>query len=88
MDDFSITNRQIVTLSYRWKLDAFRTKYVKNITCVCNAPLIRDHILKCKLLRPYLPELDIATPNVLFSSCQLLLKFFKSLLDSPVGNVL
>jgi ribonuclease HI len=80
--------RSLQTIMCRWKLDGFRTKYVKEVTCICNFRLSPDHILKCKSLRPYISILNSHSVDAIFSEPILYLAFFQAVLDSPVGYLL
>ena len=45
------------SLIYRLKLDSLRTKFVKNIQCICGAPVTVNHILlECQIVRTFLPR--------------------------------
>ena len=45
------------SLIYRLKLDSLKTKYVKNIKCVCGAPITINHLLlDCHTIRAFLPQ--------------------------------
>ena len=59
--------RQIVSLVYRIKLNAFKTKFVKGIRCCCGREISCSHILfECKDLKPVLPHIPVTSlTNVL-----------------------
>ena len=76
------------SLAYRWKLNAFRTKYSKNVSCVCGNLISRKHILNCVDLKRHLPSIQNVPINSVFAQSSLLQAFFKELRASPIGSLL
>ena len=87
-------NRLLTKLMYRLKLDALRTKFCKNVMCICGSKLSPRHvILQCELLEPCFPRrltdrLLKMTFDQIISDKVLLLDIVKVLVRSPVGNLL
>ena len=79
-------HKQVVSLACRWKANAFKTKYVANIKCICNHALTPDHIAACLLLRTHIPILGTSSMSNIFNIPSLLFHFLLSLLHSPIGT--
>ena len=47
----TVYDRNIISLMCRWKLNAFKTKFVKNIFCVCGSKITIEHILECNNIK-------------------------------------
>eukprot|EP00745_Piridium_sociabile_P029217 TRINITY_DN4763_c1_g1_i13.p1 TRINITY_DN4763_c1_g1~~TRINITY_DN4763_c1_g1_i13.p1 ORF type:complete len:239 (+),score=0.05 TRINITY_DN4763_c1_g1_i13:231-947(+) len=87
-------SRQITSLMYRFRLNAFRTKCSKNIHCICGKQITVNHLLvHCPGVRQlvpktlvdhYLTSLPLSTENILNNYS--LLRVFSEFLNScPVG---
>ena len=82
-------SRTIVSLIYRFKLNAFKTKYIKNITCIFGENITNVHIVfHCKQLKSFLPELSDYSLDQILSNLQLLCKIAISLFYSPISSLL
>jgi ribonuclease HI len=81
-------SRELYCLINRWKTEAFKTKYVKNVSCICNSIITVDHILNCVTLRQHIPVLETHLVADIFRSYDLMYDFFNSLLLSPIGSLL
>ena len=87
--------REITGLANRIKLNALKTKFSKNIECVCGAKLTLDHLLQlCHGVRQYLPNtlvlqiLSYARKDMLLNNSSLLIDLSIFLLKSPLANFL
>ena len=69
----------------RWKCNAFRTKYVNDVSCLCKAKLSPEHLLHCNDIKQLLPVLNNFTVDNIFSDILLASDFFQSLISSSVG---
>ena len=50
-------SRQVTSLFFRFRLDALKTKFSKDIKCICGSRLHISHILfSCQSLKPLLPK--------------------------------
>ena len=70
-------------------LNAWKTKFCKNIICMCSEPLSIEHLLfHCDTLKPFLP-VDFRnlnnSSNILFDHW---LQISSSLIKAPVGQFL
>ena len=81
-------SRIIQSLMYRWKVDAFKTKYTRNIVCLCGKKITHSHILSCVKVKRHIPILSMSTVSDIFASSSLLYEFFVSLSKSPISNYL
>ena len=81
-------NKSILSLMYRWKLDAFKTKYVKNIVCLCKNKITREHIVTCPKLKQLIPMLKYYSAQAIFETPALTYNFFVSLERTPLGKYL
>lgn len=88
ISNYKVLNRHITSLIYRWKFDAFRTKYTKNTSCTCGHQITPKHILSCRMIKQFIPSLSECAPEKIFSSPVLTVDFFSSLLKSPIGSFL
>ena len=88
VSNMNTKNRFLKQLAYRWKLNAFKTKYSQHGKCICNEPITREHILACIQLKQYLPSLSEVSLNTVFTCRNLICTFFKDLLESPIGSLL
>ena len=73
---------------YRWKLDAFKTKYVKNIVCLCKKEITRDHIVTCLDVKNLIPVLRQNTVQAIFETPSLTYDFFVCFERTPLGKFL
>ena len=80
-------SRSIQSLMYRWKLDAFKTKYTRNIVCLCGKKITHSHILSCVRVKRHIPTLSQKVSDI-FASPSLTYEFFVSLSKSPIANYL
>ena len=78
-------HRHISSLMCRWKFNAFRTKYVNDVSCLCKAKLSPEHLLHCNDIKQLLPVLNNFTVDNIFSDILLASDFFQSLISSSVG---
>ena len=77
-------SRAIITLLTRMKLNALKTKFSKNVTCICGDDLSVHHIIfNCGILRSKFPHLP-QTLREVFLDHDLLIAMAKCLLDSPI----
>ena len=81
--DSSTYSWNIITLAHRLALNAWKTKYCQDVTCICNQRLSVNHIIKdCNVLKTFIPSnLDEQDP-------QYWEKLANSLIYSPVGRFL
>ena len=82
---FTSLNRSLSSLMYRWKLDAFKTKYVKNIVCLCGNKITPCHIFSCNNLKASMPVLMHNNVQTIFKSPTLIYDLFASLEQSSIG---
>ena len=82
------TTRNLLSLMYRWKLDAFKTKYVKNAVCICGCKISPCHILVCNSLKTFIPVLMQNSSENIFGLPELTYNFLVSLENSPIGHYL
>ena len=81
--------RQIISICHRVKLNAFKTKFSKNVQCICGGPLTSIHVVfECHLLKTHLPNLHYDTFKGVLEDSALLFKIAKGLLGSPIGSLL
>ena len=80
--------RSIMSLRNRWNVNAFKTKYVKNVACVCRHKITREHILNCNAMRQYISPLQMYTYKDIFSNASLSYDFLSDILLSPLGLLL
>ena len=82
-------SRHEISLAFRLMLNAWKTKFCKNIICMCSEPLSIEHLLfHCDTLKPFLP-VDFRnlnnSSNILFDHW---LQISSSLIKAPVGQFL
>ena len=87
--------REIICVSNRLKLNALKTKYCKNINCVCGQTLSIDHIFKfCADIKEYIPREIIQQINSypnrenVMNNPSLLINLSMFLINSPIGLLL
>ena len=85
--NFSV-NRSLLSLMYRWKLNAFKTKYVINVLCVCGSKITAEHIVICKDMKKFIPVLKLYTVQDIFQRPALTYEFFVHMVRSPIGKFL
>ena len=82
-------SRQTVSLVYRFKLNAFKTKFVKGIKCCCGSEISGSHIIfECKDLKPFLPNITENSLEKVLNDFLLMFKICNCLLHSPVAHLL
>ena len=84
-------NNVIVSLICRLKLNSIRTKYNKNIKCICGEKISPEHIiLHCKGMEVFLPKHKETSLDGFFSinNSILVISTVKDLLNSPIANFL
>ena len=90
-------SRTVSSLVYRLILDSLKTKYCKDVKCLCNENLSVHHILfDCDQIRLYLPHTFISAVNngltslqgLLFDNLCIVFELALSLLQSPIGRFL
>ena len=84
--------REVISLAYKIKLNALKTKHCKNIHCICGVPLMLGHILDlCQGIRQYLPDSladqisAYGNKENIMRNPSLVMNFSKFLLESPLG---
>ena len=82
------TGRKIQSLMFKWKLDAFKTKYNRNVFCLCGNQITNIHIISCIKMVEHIPSLSMNTPENIFNSPLRTYEFFVSLSKSPIADVL
>ena len=87
--------REIVCLSHRIRLNSIKTKFSKNVQCTCGTPLSIEHIFQiCPEIRKCLSDKFIThidtthDMNTVLNDPLLLTDLSKSLINSPIGNLL
>ena len=81
--------RAITTLIFKIKLNAFKTKFSKNVTCLCGNRISTQHILfDCKILQNRLPHIRALSMKDICSNQTLLITVANCLLLSPVYALL
>ena len=86
-------SRTVSNVIFRLKLDALKTKYVRDIKCPCSEPLSVNHILlDCQQIRAFLPitfrEQNSTIDHLItsFSDPSAMISMAEGLLKSPVSN--
>ena len=89
-DGLKIYNqRNITSLIYRLKLNAFKTKFSKNITCLCGDKISNSHILsRSEHLKPFLPAIPKYSLEKILSDQKLLWDIAVALIQSPISRYL
>ena len=88
--------RDLTKVLYRLRCNAWKTKYVKNISCTCTNPISVQHIFyECPILNTLFQEkgIDIkkCSSNIsdfLHSSESIVLHVIRILMNSPIGSYL
>ena len=79
--------RNISSLAYRLSLNSLKTKYCKNIACICKNKLTVKHILNpCNIIKTILPVELSVTDNLEYNT--FVLAVAKALIYSPIGQLL
>ena len=83
------TYKRFISIFFKLKLNAFKTKYVSSVRCPCGHNITSSHILfDCLPLRSYLPDFSKKCLNTIFSNHELAIRTTAALLSSPVGSFL
>ena len=81
--------RNVSSLVYRLKLNSFKTKFVKNVKCVCGKDITSKHIiLECNILRHILPCFSEKSMTEILENTTLLYSLAIILQNSPIGSLL
>ena len=87
--------RKLVSLFFRFRLNAFRTKYIQNAKCLCGDKLDINHILfRCQPLRQLLPksftDLSLQEDRIIdiLQNTNLICDIIKSLTHSSILSLL
>ena len=78
-------SRKVLALMTRWKLNAFKTKYKNNISCLCGQQINPQHILTCQMVRQFVHVLEQHKMSDIVKDHTLTYNFFKTLLNSPLS---
>ena len=74
---------------YRLKLNAFKTKYISTVRCLCGHTISSAHLLfECLPLKHFLPSFSENSLDKVFSNSELALRLTAHLLASPIGSYL
>ena len=85
----SYSYKHFISVFFKLKLNAFKTKYVSSVKCPCGHSITSSHILfDCLPLRCFLPNFSKKCLNSIFSNMDLAFHTVSDLLDSPVGPFL
>ena len=77
--------RSTISLFYRFKLNAFKTKFSKNINCICGQNLTNTHILfQCKDLKQFLPSFSCNSLDEILADSSLMLDIVLALTNCPI----
>ena len=77
------SSRHITSLANRLSLNSWRTKYCKNVTCICSNKLSVQHIIKeCNTMKTYIYDNLCEQDNLYW------VKLAKSFIYSPIGRFL
>ena len=77
--------RNTLSLVYRFKLNAFKTKFSKNVNCICGDKITNSHILfHCASLKPLLPDVRSYPLEQILSEPSLLLDIVFALIETPI----
>ena len=75
----------MLSLMYRFKLNAFRTKYVKDVNCICGEKITNSHVIfNCGHLKAFLPAVPSLSLDQILSEPSLLLDIVLALIRSPI----
>ena len=81
--------RKLKSLFFRIRLNAFITKFSKNVKCMCGGYISNNHIiLDCQNLKPHLPVFSEKSLEQVLSNVSLMFEIAKSLSLSPIGHLL
>ena len=81
--------KHFISVFFKLKLNAFKTKYVSSVRCPCGHNITSSHILfDCLPLRCFLPNFSEKCLNTIFSNHDLAIHIVFALLNSPVGSFL
>ena len=81
--DLSVFSWSIKTLAHRLALNAWKTKYCQDVTCICKERLSINHIIKdCNAMKTFIPN------NLDEQDVQYWEKLAKNLIYSPIGRFL
>ena len=88
-------SRIVTGLFFRFRLNALKTKYSKNVKCICNDDLDIPHVLfRCQPLRRFLPKsfTDLSLQDTklhdILDNFTVLGDIIKSLIQSPIYTLL
>ena len=87
--------RILKSLIFRIRLDAYKTKYCKNVTCICGQNITPFHVIfLCRNTKKYLPiwllSLNPSIANFwdIFGNEAKAIEAVKAIVKSPVGHLL
>lgn len=80
--------RQLKALFFRIRLNAFITKFSKNVKCLCGEGISNTHVFECQNLKPYLPAFPENSIEQVLDNVKLMFDIAKGLLHSPIGHLL
>ena len=88
-------SRKVSSLIFRLKLNALKTKFIKNIQCICGSSIGVKHILiHCQQIRPFLPRsftsLKFSDDNLhnAVKNLQIIRPVAENLLQCPISHYL
>ena len=65
----NITSRRVIALLFRIKLNAFFTKFSKNVTCLCGKHITNTHIIfECQIVKTFLPPFSENSLDKVFNN--------------------
>jgi len=66
------TTRRVNALYFRLKLNAFITKFCKNVRCLCGEHISNTHIIfECSIVKPFLPTFCEQSVETVFKNPKL-----------------
>lgn len=81
--------RHFMSIYYRLKLNAFKTKYSTSVSCLCGQNITSTHVLfECPQLKNFLPAFSEDNLNSVFLNDELALRLTAALIISPIGTFL
>ena len=88
-------SRQLTSLTFRLKLNSFKTRFSKNVICSCGERITQEHILfSCPVMKLFLPGSFTSVyiseeflPNLL-QDFSVLMDIAETLIHSPLGRLL
>ena len=84
-----IIARRIKSLLFRIKLNAFVTKFSKNVRCLCGESISSTHIIfECQSVTPFLPTFSEHSLEKVFDNFKLAFDIAEGLMNSPLGHLL